>query len=484
MLLSVTLELLEERLMPPPSPNLGLISRNEIALFLDYYELTSTKTDFDHDNQAVVTQEYFVRNPPFGGYMVAAGLEQFIAYIQHLRFEEKDLGWLEATSGPDFKNGFLDFLLNFKFTGEIYAVPEGTIVFEDEPIVNVTGPAIEVQVLETYLLNVMNFQTLVATKAARMVDVAGERTVVDFGARRAHGRDAAILAARASYLAGATGTSLVLAGKVWGIPYIGTMPHAFIQNRSNELQAFREYSHSFPHNVILLVDTYDTLQGVQNATIIGKELSEQGHNLQGIRLDSGDLLTLSQQARKILDDAGLSDVKIFVSSDLDEYHIEELVRAQAPIDGFGVGTRLVTGANFNPITREGGPSALQGVYKLVERIDKDGHPIPKTKLSAEKVLVPYRKQVFRHRDKTGLFHRDTVARWNETIPETEALLIPIIKKGQLVYEFPHLDEIRAYCRSQIEQLPASYRILTDPPIYPVKLSPELEKAFESITKKS
>ncbi|MDO8056465.1 MAG: nicotinate phosphoribosyltransferase, partial [Candidatus Hermodarchaeota archaeon] len=180
--------------MPPPSPNLGLFSSNELALFLDYYELTSTKTDFDHGNQAIVTQEYFVRNPPFGGYMVAAGLEQFIAYIQNLRFNEKDLGWLEATAGPDFKNGFLDFLLKFKFSGDIYAVPEGTIVFEDEPIINVTGPTIEVQILETYLLNGMNFQTLVATKTARMVDVAGPRTIVDFGARRAHGRDAAILA--------------------------------------------------------------------------------------------------------------------------------------------------------------------------------------------------------------------------------------------------------------------------------------------------
>ena len=469
--------------MPPPSPNLGLFSSNELALFLDYYELTSTKTDFDHGNEAIVTQEYFVRNPPFGGYMVAAGLEQFIAYIQNLRFNEKDLGWLEATAGPDFKNGFLDFLLKFKFSGDIYAVPEGTIIFEDEPIINVTGPTIEVQILETYLLNGMNFQTLVATKAARMVDVAGPRTVVDFGARRAHGRDAALLAARAAYLAGATGTSLVLAGKIWGIPYIGTMPHAFIQNRRNELQAFREYSHSFPHNVILLVDTYDTLQGVRNAVIIAKELRAKGYALQGIRLDSGDLLALSRQARKILDTAGYEDVKIFVSSDLDEYRIEELVRKKAPVDGFGVGTRLVTGANFNPITGEGGPSALQGVYKLVERIEKTGRPIPKTKLSAEKILVPYRKQVFRHRDKTGMCQRDTVARWNEKIPGSEPLLIPIIKNGQLVYKFPSLTKIRSYCQNQTKQLPKSYRRLTNPAVYPVNLSPKLEKALDAVTKK-
>ena len=336
-----------------PQPRLGLITPNELALFLDYYELTSAKTDFDNDNHAVVTQEYFVRQLPFGSYLVATGLEQVIAFIMNLRFEEKDLGWLEATSGPDFKNGFLDYLMNFKFSGDIHAVPEGTIVFPNEPIINVTGPTIEVQILETYLLNVMNFQSLVATKTARMVDIAEHRTIVDFGARRAHGRDAAILAARAAYLAGATGTSLVLAGKKWGIPYIGTMPHAFIMNRPTELEAFREYSKSFPHNTILLVDTYDSLEGVRNAIIIGKELRDQGYKLQGIRLDSGDLVSLSLEARKILDKAGFEDVKIFASSDLDEYRIEELIREKAPIDGFGVGTRLVTGANFNPITREG-----------------------------------------------------------------------------------------------------------------------------------
>ncbi|MFX1565114.1 MAG: nicotinate phosphoribosyltransferase [Promethearchaeota archaeon] len=459
--------------MPPPK--LGLVNPNELALFLDYYELTSTKTDFDYQNDAVITQEYFVRALPFGSYLIATGLEQVIAYILKLRFEEKDLGWLEATSGPDFRNGFLDFLMNFRFSGDIYAVPEGTIVFPNEPIINVTGPTIEVQLIETYLLNIMNFQSLVATKTARMVDIAGERTVVDFGARRAHGRDAAILAARAAYLAGATGTSLVLAGKMWDIPYIGTMPHAFIQNRPNELQAFREYSTSFPHNTILLVDTYDTLEGIRNAITVGKELHEQGYRLAGIRLDSGDLNNLSIQARQLLDESGFTTTKIFVSSDLDEYRIEELIRANAPIDGFGVGTRLVTGANFNPITREGGVSALQGVYKLVERIGKDGQPIPKTKLSPNKVLLPYRKQIHRHFDENGLFHRDTISRWEEEISDGKPLLVPIIQNGTLIYDFPPLEESRQYCKTQLGLLPKSYRLLTEAPIFPVKLSPELEK---------
>lgn len=464
-------------------PKLGLIIPNELALFLDYYELTSTKADFDHGNDAIVTQEYFVRTIPFGSYIVAAGLEQVIAFISNLRFNEKDLGWLEATSGPDFKNGFLDFLQNFQFSGEIYAVPEGTLVFPNEPIINVTGPTIEVQILETYLLNMMNFQSLVATKTARMVDTAQDRTVVDFGARRAHGRDAAVLAARAAYLGGATGTSLVLAGKIWEIPYIGTMPHAFIQNRPTELQAFREYSESFPHNTVLLVDTYDSLEGVKNAITVGQELRERGHSLQGIRLDSGDLLALSLEARRLLDKAGFEDVKIFVSSDLDEYRIEDLLREGAPVDGFGVGTRLVTGANYNPITREGGPSALQGVFKLVERIGTDGHPIPKTKLSTDKILLPYRKQLYRHVNEEGEIYRDTIALWDEEIAEAEPQLVHILRKGQLVYDFPTLEESREYCKKQISKLPKQYRLLTDAPIYPVKLSPKLTKEAEFLQPK-
>lgn len=463
-----------------PQPKLGLISSSELALFLDYYELTSSKADFDQDNHAVVTQEYFVRSVPFGGYLIAVGLEQVIAFVRNLRFEEKDLGWLEATSGPDFKNGFLDYLKNFRFQGDIDAVPEGTIIFPNEPIINVTGPTIEVQLMETYLLNVMNFQSLVATKTARMVDVAQGRTIVDFGARRAHGRDAALLAARAAYIAGATGTSLVLAGKTWGIPYIGTMPHAFIQNRPSELQAFREYSTSFPHNTILLVDTYDSIEGVKNAIAIGRELRDSRYKLQGIRLDSGDLAKLSLEARKILDDAGFQDTKIFASSDLDEYRIEELIREGAPIDGFGVGTRLVTGANYNPITREGGPSALQGVYKLVERIGTDGHPIPKTKLSTDKVLLPYRKQVYRHYDKEDQFYRDTIAKWEEPISDAEPILQPIIKKGRIVHDFPSIEDNRLHCRNQLESLPKPYRLLSDPQIYPVKLSATLEKEAKAL----
>lgn len=451
-------------------PILGLLTPSELALFVDYYEFTSGKGDFDHRNQAVVTEEYFTRHIPFGAYLVAAGLEQVIAYVLQLHFEEKDLGWLEATSVPDFKDGFLDFLKSFRFTGDIHAVPEGTVMFPEEPIVSVTAPTIEAQMVETYLLNVMNFQTLVATKTARMVDVAQDRTVVDFGARRAHGRDAALLAARAAYLAGATGSSLVIAGKTWGIPYIGTVPHKFVQDRPTELQAFREYAESFPHNTILLVDTYDTLEGVRNACIVGRELEARGTKLQGVRLDSGDLLVLSKAARELLDQAGLQDAKVFVSSDLDEYRIEELLAAGAPIDGFGVGTRLVTGANYDPLTGQGGPSAMPGVYKLVERTSAEGRAIPKTKLSTDKELLPFRKQVYRHVDAKGRFRRDTVARWNEKVAGANPLLVPIVKQGRLTYDFPLLPESRTYCQDQVSRLPKEYRRLRNAPAYPVQLS--------------
>jgi nicotinate phosphoribosyltransferase len=460
-----------------------LLTPSELALFADYYEFTSGKADLDHRNDAVVTEEYFVRQLPFGAYLVAAGLEQVVAYVLQLRFEEKDLDWLEATSIPDFRDGFLDFLKAFRFTGDIYAVPEGTIMFPEEPIVSVTAPTIEAQIIETYLLNVMNFETLVATKTARMVDAAQGRTVVDFGARRAHGRDAALLAARASYLAGATGTSLVIAGKIWGIPYIGTIPHKFVQDRPSELQAFREYGESFPHNTILLVDTYDTLEGVRNACIVGQELQARGTRLQGVRLDSGDLLALSKATRELLDQADLKDAKVFVSSDLDEYRIEDLLTAGAPIDGFGVGTRLVTGANYDPLTGQGGPSAMPGVYKLVERTSAEGRPIPKTKLSTDKELRPFRKQVFRRVDAKGQFRGDTVARWSEKVAGANPLLMPIVKQGQLVYDFPGLPESRRFSQDQLSRLPKEYRQLRKAATYPVQLSARLLREQQELHRK-
>jgi nicotinate phosphoribosyltransferase len=297
----------------------GLINFNSIGLFLDYYELTMAKADLDHKNLNIITENYYVRKIPQGAYLVSAGLEQVIHFIENFEIAEEDIEWLNSTSGKDFDEKFYKYLQDFKFGGDVYAAPEGTVVFPNEPIINITGRSLDIQLFETYLLNVMNYQTLIATKASRVARSAKGNDVIDFGARRAHGRDAAILGARAAFIGGVNGTSLVMAGRIWGIPYVGTMAHKFVQDRESELDAFRQYAESFPHNSILLIDTYDTLKGARNACVIGKELRKKGFELKGVRLDSGNLLDLSKKVRKILDDGGLTETKIFASSDLDEF---------------------------------------------------------------------------------------------------------------------------------------------------------------------
>jgi nicotinate phosphoribosyltransferase len=394
----------------------GLLTEEDLFLFVDYYELTSGKCNLDHGINNTITETYFFRDIPkhLGSYIIAAGLEQFISYIEILNrgLGRKHREWLEKAAGKDLSKEFLDYLENFRFKGDIYAIPEGTPVFPNEPVINVTGPSIDVQLFETYLLNIMNFESLIATKVSRIVYAAkgksviySPRTVVDFGARRAHGRDAAVLGARAAYIGGADGTSLVVAAMKWNVPFVGTIPHKFIEERYKgkgsfkevELSAFREYAESFPHNTILLVDTYETVEGVKNAIKVGLEMKEKGLKLAGIRLDSGDPVELSKIARKMLDDAGLKDVKIFASDRLDEFVIEDALLKGAPIDGFGVGTKLITGANYNSITKEGGVSALDGIFKLAETSDEAGRMIPSTKFTSSmgKATLPGKKQVWR-----------------------------------------------------------------------------------------
>ena len=461
----------------------GLLTESNMALFADYYELTMGKADFDGGNNAICTENYFVRSIPQGEYLIAAGLEQVIHYILNLRFTDADLRWLkESKPTPDMSDDFLDYLRHFKFDGDVYAVPEGTPVFPNEPLINVTGSSIDIQIFETYLLNMMNFQTLVATKTARIVHAARGRTCFDFGARRAHGRDAGILAARASFIAGAAGTSLVIAGQYFNIPYVGTVAHKFIMDRPSELGAFRDYAESFPHNTLLLIDTYDTIQGAKNACIVGKEMKERGEQLRGVRLDSGDPLALSNAVRKIFDEAGLHDVQIFASNDLDEFQIDQLLAEGAPIDGFGVGTRLATGANFNPLTGEGGASALPGVYKHVERID--GKTVTATMKFSEdrsKSTLPSRKQLYRLYDAEGNYVKDVISRWEEDIQDGEPLLVPVVLKGELVYSLSDLPEMQAKAKTELARLPESYKRLTDAEEYPVVLSPGLESLLEQLT---
>ncbi|MBI4284810.1 MAG: nicotinate phosphoribosyltransferase [Chloroflexi bacterium] len=485
-------------------PKSGLLTEQDLFLFLDYYELTSGRCNFDFGMNQEITENYFFREIPehLGSYVTAAGLEQFASYIEILNrglsAEHRD--WLKQTGGRDFVNGaYLNYLQNFKFKGDVYAIPEGTPVFPDEPIINVSGPSIDVQLFETYLLNVINFESLIATKTSRIVQAAEgrgvvftpeglARSVIDFGARRAHGRDAAVLGARAAYIGGATGTSLVIAGMKWGIPYVGTMPHKFIQERHRgrgtfkeaELLAFRQYIKSFPHNTIMLVDTYDSIEGVRNAVIIGRELRERGYPLRGIRLDSGDPLELSKRAKEVLG-AEFENAKIFVSNNLDEYAVSDMLEKGAPVSGFGVGTRLVTGANYNSLTGEGAVSALNGVYKFAENTDETGKRIPSMKFTSdkEKATLPGKKQVWR-RYRDGKYLEDIITLWDEKVPDAQPLLVPIIVKGELVYDFPELEHSRRYAMAQLAALPEEYKELSGGKVYPVKISDALRKLRDEL----
>ena len=441
-------------------PESGLLTEGDLFLFLDYYELTSGKCNFDFGMNQEITENYFFREIPkhLGSYIVVAGLEQFANYIAVLNrgLDREHCQWLRQTSGSDFEDdAFLDYLQNFRFKGDVYAVPEGTPVFPHEPIINVTGPSIDVQIFETYLLNIVNFESLVATKTARIVQAAKGRrvvfspeelgrSIVDFGARRAQSRDAAVLGARAAHIGGATGTSLVIAGLKWGMPYVGTMPHKFIQERyrgqgtfkESELLAFRQYAQSFPHNTVTLVDTYETIAGVRNSVILAYEMKQQGYELKGVRLDSGDPVELSQKARRILEAQSIS-ASIFVSDNLDEYAIEDMLARGAPASGFGVGTRLITGANYNSLTKEGGVSALNGIYKFAENTDETGKAIPSMKFtsSRDKATLPGRKQTWR-RSSAGKYLEDVITLWDERLDDAQPLMVPIIVKGEFVYDFP------------------------------------------------
>ena len=451
-------------------PRSALLTENEMALFVDYYQLTMGQADFDAQNDAIITANYYVREIPQGQYLIAAGLEQVIHYILNLRFTDTALDWL-AQRG-DLHADYLASLKDFRFDGSVFAVREGTPVFPNEPIINVTGRSRDVQLFETYLLCVMNFQTLIATKTSRIVQAARGRPVFDFGARRAHGRDAGVLAARASFIGGASGTSLVLAGHYFDIPYVGTMAHKFISERPTELEAFRDYATAFPNNTTLLIDTYDTLEGAKNACIVAKEMEARGAQLRAVRLDSGDLLKLSKEVRCIFDAEGLDYVQIIASHDLDEFQIDTLLKNGAPLDSFGVGTRLATGANFNSLTGEGGTSALGGVYKLVE---SDGRPVGKRSLDEPaKATLPGKKQVYRVTDANGNYTKDVVTLWDEPISEGQPLLIPIIQNGELVYGFPNLHDIQTSMTTVLKKLPDVHKSLTEAEPYPVELHPALK----------
>lgn len=435
-----------------------------ISLLVDLYELTMAQTYFIHKPKTCATFELFIRNLGDNrSYLIAAGLEDILDYIKNLRFSDEHISYLKKQRL--FSAGFLTYLKNFKFKGDIFALPEGTIFFANEPVLRVTANIIEAQILESFCLNTINLQTMIASKASRVVLAAKGKGIYDFALRRTQGRDAGIKAARSSYLAGAKGTSNVLAGLLYDIPIVGTMAHSFVMAFNNEIDSFRAYSSLFPDNATLLVDTYNTKKGVENAIRIGGFLKKRGHRLLGIRLDSGNIASLSKMARQMLDSADLRFVKIFASGNLDEYKIYDLLKQGARIDNFGVGTHMGVSSDA---------PYLDVIYKLSEISQDNGEFLPTMKLSQRKVTYPGRKQIFRIRNRKGNYLKDILALEDEKA-KGEPLLIKVISRGKILYKTPPLRELRKKTQTNLSRLSAEYKQIYPKYHYPVIVSPKLKK---------
>ena len=457
------------------------------TMLADFYELTMANGYFKSGlKDRICYFDLFFRSvPDGGGFAIAAGLEQAVEYIENLHFDEEDIAYLRSKGV--FSEEFLDFLREFKFTGDIWAVPEGTPIFPREPIMVVRAPAVQAQFVETYLLLCLNHQSLIATKSSRIVRAAQGRPVSEFGSRRAQGATGALLGARASYIAGCSGTACAMADQMYGTPATGTMAHSWVQMFPDEYTAFKTYCEIYPTSATLLVDTYNVLKsGVPTAIKVFKEL---GIETGGIRIDSGDLAYLSRKARAMLDEAGLPGIKVVASNSLDEYIIRDLITQGARIDAFGVGERLIT-SKSQPV--------FGGVYKLTAIEDEEGNVIPKIKISENpaKVTIPHFKKVYRLFDKaTGKAMADYICTYDEepdfTQPlelfdpeatwkrkvlenyEAKPLLVPIFQNGKRVYELPDIEELRAHCTRQVDKLWDEVKRFEYPHNYYVDLSPKL-----------
>jgi nicotinate phosphoribosyltransferase len=436
------------------------------ALFTDLYELTMAQAYWQAGTTGPATFSLFFRKlPPARGYLVAAGLESVLGYLERFRFTDGDLAYLRSLGR--FDERFLDFLAGVRFTGAARAMPEGTVFFSEEPVLEVTGPVIEAQLIETFVVNQVHVQTVLATKAARVRTAAGDRQVIDFGARRCHGTEAANLAARAGYLAGFDGTSNAMAAALYGIEPFGTMAHSFVCAFPSEEESFRRYAESFPDATTLLVDTYDTVEGVRKALVVAAELRRRGHEVRAVRLDSGDLLPLSQAARAMADAAGFPNLKVFASGGLDEFEVDDLVRAGAPIEAFGVGTKVGTSADA--------PCA-DCAYKLVEYA---GRPV--LKLSSKKQTLPGPKQVFRHRGPDGRMLYDLVARADEAPPgDIRPLLADVMRGGRRLGPSIPLVESRLRCRTEVASLPDRHKALGSPAPFEVRFSEKLARQTREV----
>ena len=477
------------------------MNHRNIPLLCDYYEYTMGNGYVANGmaDRIVYFDIFFRKVPDSGGFAVCAGLQQLIEYIRDLHFDEDDIEFLRSKG--IFCEEYLERMANFKFTGDVYAVPEGTPVFPGEPVVTVRATALQAQMLETFSLLTINHQTLIATKASRIVRAAEGRTVMEFGSRRAQGTDSAIMGARAAYIAGCGGTACAVADKWFGIPASGTMAHSWVMMFDNEYEAFCAYCKTYPHNATLLVDTYDTLRsGVPNAIRAFRDVLEpMGIKNCAIRLDSGDLAFLSRKARKMLDEAGFTECKIVVSNSLDEWLIKDLLEQGAEIDAFGVGDKLIT-AHSEPV--------FNGVYKLVAVEDENGSIIPKIKISenVEKITTPHFKKIYRIFDNNGKAIADQICIHDETIdvdkplelfdPEStwkkkkltdysvKELMVPIFKNGKLVYDMPDLVSIRKHCAEQLDTLWPEVKRFSNPHHYYVDLSRKLWETKQDLLNNS
>lgn len=428
----------------------------ESGLLTDLYQLNMIEAYLDHEQTKPAVFELFFRTfPAQRGFLMAAGLEQALDFLEHMRFSSDELAWL-ASSGR-FSQKLLDYLATFKFTGDVDAMPEGTVFFADEPILRVTAALPEAQYAETRLINILHFQSLIAAKAARIRLAAPGKLLVDFGLRRAHGAEAGLFAARAAYVAGFAGTATMLAEREYGIPLYGTMAHSFIEIHDNESDAFAHFAESRPKNLTFLIDTYDTEEGARKLVALAPRLKARGIKIGGVRLDSGDMTTLSKSVRRILDGGGLSDTTIFASGGLDELRIKTMLAANAPIDGFGVGTSLTTSSDV---------PALDCAYKLQEY---DG--VARRKRSSGKATWPGRKQVWRSFGPDGKMSHDVIALENDMVAGVP-LLQPVMRNGIRLAR-PRLEDSREVARRNLETLPEVLRRLEAGASYPVNIAPSL-----------
>lgn len=434
------------------------------ALLTDLYQLNMVQAYLESGQTGTAVFEFFVRKlPPQRSFLMAAGLEQVLDLLETLRFSPDEVDWL-ARSGR-FSAGLIDYLAGFRFSGEVHAMPEGTVFFANEPILRVTAPLPEAQLIETRLINVLHFQSLIASKAARMVLLAPGRLLVDFGLRRAHGAEAGLMAARASYVAGFAGSATLLAEKLFGIPAFGTMAHSFVQSFDSEAAAFEAFARARPKDLVLLIDTYDTEAAARKVVALAPKLRQQGIKIRGVRIDSGDLVALSKSVRRILDEGGLAETTIFVSGGIEEESLAAFAREGAPVDGIGIGTSLATSSDV---------PAFDCAYKLQEYAG-----LPRRKRSAGKATWPGRKQVWRRYDADGHMISDVLST-QEDVHDGEPLIGLVMQDGRRIGPRPSLQEIRARARRELDRLPRGFEILEPGVCYPVIVAESLKKLAAAV----